>query len=540
MALQITETPFLYGWAKNRNRLTLKADGLQLSAGSKSHFSWSFPSASLGTDGHHVVLSIDGMELVYTIGDSADSYSARTRAKLASLIAGNYYVQELFDTSYTSSSVELSAKEVGRHSVELFFTDGQGTRTDTLKPSSIEEGSDRTVKPNYAVLARVEVVVNDYNKLSTYLGGDMVFNPDTDGNVHIDLDILRDFIPQPDLPSVGSDPWRLLTNALLKYRIHYAEMWGDTSPLVQNSGVTDWFYALCGEAEQRYASLNLPDWRSGQRYQLIDYGDLFWVIGEDTGETVTIRQSQTEYLYGLFCSPSFKIGEPLSSAYDVSLSIVGFRADGTSETLESNHSIVNGQVYRIDVSASLLSDDILWYSVVVRSNGGSWQRIYHVLPDFDKQHRFLLQNKYGLLVPVACGVINAQVETEADPVYKDRRRYLSISQKSEVLTAVMHYVSPYMARRVARCVGNDYHYILLGGRYVRITIEPDTFSSRDEEEGLVDLSFKFRFVEDQQENTRTGDATRTTAIRQDDFMADRVDEIVDFAGIFLPDYNKIF
>jgi hypothetical protein len=52
---------------------------------------------------------------------------------------------------------------------------------------------------------------------------------------------------------------------------------------------------------------------------------------------------------------------------------------------------------------------------------------------------------------------------------------------------------------------------------VRITIEPGSFTIRDDENGLVSVEFSFRFVEDQQENLSDGDTSRFADLNIDDW-----------------------
>lgn len=521
MSVSVQEEPYIIGWARNRNRLKLHSSSVQQSAGSTAHFKWTFPNSYLGPSGNHVVLSIDGFLLVYTIQPSDDEYSATSRSTLTLKIERNYYVKQLFSVNRTANTIELTAISVGHHVAEIYWTDWEGVRTTTLTPDIYEEGSDRTDKPNYAITAKVQAIVNNYNELVTKECDGLIYNPDENGDIFIDLSVLKDFIPQPDLPVNGGSAFQLITNAVMKYRVSYGETWGAPSPRIQNMATTPannkWYYAICGEEVERYAAVNLPDWKSGQQYDFIDRNDLFWLIGEDTGKTMTVRRSQYECIYGLFYNHLLDMGAAASGLRQVTVTLSGTKRDGTTVAVVNTYSQNNGQVYRIDVSPSLFDVEVTHYTVTVTTSGGSWSRNYIVMPDFYMQNQFLLQNKYGFLVSFVSGELRKESQTEADVLKMDGRRYLDFTEKGEVYTTVLNRISKSEARRLAQCLCNEFHYIKSNGKWVRITIEPGSFLTRDDGQGMVSVEFSFRFVENQQENMSDGDTRRFSDMMIDDW-----------------------
>lgn len=541
MALTINETPFLFGWARNRARLKLLCSSIQQSSGSQANYKFYF--STLGATGTHVVLVLDGREVVYTIGSGTDQYRANSISTLITKMAANFYVNEVFvalaDT--TNLTLQLSGAAVGHHTVEIYTTDADGVRNggessliSNINPKS--EGRDRTNKDNYAVTARVEVTVNNYNELSTRSTEAMVFRPDADNYVSIPLEVISGYIPQPDLPTGSNSQWQLLTNALLKYRIRYGEMWGKDFPQVQNMAWTGYFYALCGEMTERYASVNLPDWKSGQNYLLGDDSNIFWVIGQDTGMVQHVRQSQPEWIYGLFYKSGIAVGTAVGNSYRVTVAMTGKKKDGSTVSSSNTYNQVNGQVYRIDVRPSLLAaSDLLWYTVTVSTSWGSWTRTYHVLPDNYEQTNMLLQDKYGLLRVAVCGNLRREVTTEGEELVMDRRRYLNMTRKSETYTATLEGLTREDAARIGRSVGNEYHYVQNQGKWERVVLEPGSFVVRDEENDLLSVELQLRFVEDQQENMATGPMSRANAT-----IFDNDDQVVSFDVITDPVDNNLF
>lgn len=541
MALTINETPFLFGWARNRARLKLLCSGIQQSSGTHAYFTIRF--STLGSTGTHVVLVIDGREIVFTIGTGADQYRADTLANLITKMAGNFYVNEIFTPTAdtTNMTLALYGTKVGHHTVDVYTTDADGIRNggESSLVSSISpsyEGLDKTRKSNYAVATQVEVTVNDYNVISTRQTETMAFQPDDDNYVSIPLDVVAGYIPQPDLPTGTGAAWQLLTNALLKYRVRYGEMWGSDVAQVQNMAWSDYFYALCGEMTERYAAVNLPDWKSGQQYQIGSDSNIFWVIGLDTGKVQHVRLSQPEWIYGLFYKSGVEIGTQVGSAYRVTVSIAGTRADGTTVQDIHQYTQVNGQVYRIDVSPSRLAvSDLLWYTVKVDTTWGSWIRTYRVMPDHYEQTYLLLQDKYGLLRVAVADRLDRVMTTEGEEMVVDRRRFLNLTRRSETYTATLEGLTREAAARIARSVGNEYHYVENQGNWNRVVIEPGSFTVRDEDDGLVSVALELSFVENQQENMSNAPLTRAQA-----FVYSDDEEVVSFGTVTDPDNNNLF
>lgn len=369
-------------------------------------------------------------------------------------------------------------------------------------------------KRNYAIAAKVSVWVNNYNAIREYQSEVMVFHPDEENYVRIPLDLLSGYTPQPDLPD--GQAFSLLTNAVLKYRIGYAEMYGDTTPIVRVWRYDQYRFAVCGEVAERYARLNMPDWHSGMVRVFRNSPDLFWVIGEDTNKTVNVHRSQSVYLYGLWY-------------WSISnVELLEVRVVVSSPSLDNDrvltYTAMNGSMYRIDVSPETLqlASDCLRYSVRVVSSGGSWSRTYNILPDGYKDTQFLLQNKYGVLAPWVCPEVKREITTTAENVRVGRMHYADQTDSYEKYTAKFPMMATADAARLARCIGQRYHYIKSGFAWLRIVIEPDSYTVKDEPENMVRVSFAFRFVENQLENISDAPRTAGMSFNFDDAERERV------------------
>lgn len=538
MSVSVISSPPPFGWAKNRNSLRLQCDALATAgrpATIRVRRSGELPEA-----GCHVVLCIDGMELVFTVVNNASSaYEVSGSSELFDAFRANWYVQQLFilpSADNTGTCMTLEGRTAGYHKVEIYCTAADGTRTNHEESMLSWErgrngaGVDREDLHNYAIAAEIEAVVNNYNVLTTHKVGGLVFHPDTKGVATIPLDALAGLVPQPDLPTTdtANADWQLLTNMLLKYRISYGEMWGENTPLVQNWTTTGYRYALCGEEADRFARLNLPDWYGVAEHQLGNDGNsFFWVLGEDDGQTVRVRRDEAEYVYGLWFNGS-------KGFLDAELRVqMVVSIDGEVPDVQT-FNVRNGEVYRIPLGPEAIgATDARYYTVKLESGGMVWGRTYTVEAPLWKPTRFLLQSKYGYVRPLSVPEVRREMLVEADVLKADRHRYLDITETGEEYTARTAMLTREEARRVAQCIGQDYAYVQCGTSWLRITIEAGSFAVLDEAADMLRVEFKYRFVENQGESVTHGTSERRKVGLEVDFN----EGIVAFGERLEPDRN---
>ncbi len=467
---------------------------------------------------------------------TGNAYDIASNSELFSKISGCWHVGQVFSIlpdETDATHLAMVAKNVGAHRFEIFCTDAGGNRTgyeNTMISWILNSGGiDRLERPNYAVAVEMDVVVNSNNNLHTHTVKGLVFQPDGSGNVEIPLDILPGFIPQPDIPTTTPQQgtWTLLTNMLLKYRISYGEMWGEGTPLVQNWNTTPYLYALCGEEADRFARLNLPDWRCSE-VQFSETNNYFRILGEDDGDTVRVCRNQDEYIYGMWFDTTLSLST--TKNVTMSVSVDGGTANSTIQSVQ------NGQLYRIPVGPGGVGASAAnFYTITLVMGGYTWSRTFVVQPDYFKPTYLLLQSKYGVLRSFVVPQVRREINMEAEELLVDRRRYLNIAEDGEVYTATTAQMTREEARRLAQCIGQQFHYVKCGISWLRITIEAGSFTVLDESEDMVTLEFSYRFVENQ-----TEDVTNGTTARQ--LMADIVDfndNIVAFSEITTPTDNII-
>lgn len=528
MSVTVTSTPFKLGWARNRNSYKMSCNTL-VSNGSNGTF-YCTRVAAIPAAGNHVVVNIDGVEYVFTIvASNPGAYEMATNNDLFNKIRACWYVRQVFSIPSTNNdSTHLYMfSQLSRHSLDIYCTDANGNKTGyestmlswTSGPGYL--GANPVYLKNYAVAVQLQVVVNNYNELKTHTIDGLVYQPDADGNVEIPLDLLSGLIPQPDIPSTDNtvSTWEVMTNMLMKYIINFGEMWGDDKPLIQNWNTlpADGFnYVLCGEEAERYSVLNLPDWDIKPK-AFSETQNIFRIIGEEMGKNFRVCRRQSYFVYGMWFDPTIDLSNTQTAVLLV-------RIDGGAPIQMARQTVKNGEVYRINLGPSALSigSAVKYYSVEIGIGLSYWTRTFFVQPDFYGATELLVQNKYGLLQSLVLPQVRREEITESEVMFSDHRRYLDITENSELYTATTAPMSRDEARRLAICLGQKYHYVKSDTAWLLITIEAGSFTVYDDAEDMVRVEFQYRFTENQSENLVAGMLSRSTTHNLVDMAGDYV------------------
>lgn len=543
MSVTVTSTPFKLGWARNRNSYKMSCNTL-VSNGSNGTF-YCTRVAAIPAAGNHVVVNIDGVEYIFTIvASNPGAYEMASNDDLFNKIRSCWYVRQVFGIPLQNNDTThlVLVTQSTRRYFDIYCTDAYGNRTgyESTMLSWLTsagfgpgyQGTDPVYLKNYAVAAKVEVVVNNNNNLTTHNVDGLVFQPDNNGNIEVPMDLLGELIPQPDIPATNESSWAVTTNALMKYRLHYGEMWGDDTPLIQNwqqnpAGNTAWNYVLCGSEADRFSRLNLSDW-DNTNVLFSETNSLFRILGEKSGLNVRVCKSQLMFLYGMW----FDTTQALTATTTLTIQV---QVGGGSATT-TTRKVRNGEIYRIPVHPSVFSAaSSLFYSVTFSMGGVSWTRTFYVMPDYYQPTTFLIQNKYGLLNVLVAPQVRREMTTEADVLQVDRRRYLDITEDSETYTATTALMTREEARQLAMCLGQKFHYVMSGTNWLRISIEAGSFTVLDEAEEMVRVEFNYRFTDNQEENIVSGSMARSTGATLSDFN----DQVVCFSDRTPATHNSL-
>lgn len=482
MSITLSSAPRPLSFAGNRNAFRLAVSGI-VEGGTAAHLSFTIRRPDAGS-AFSIILGGLALRFYYSAtADPAGNYPYRwhTAAELVQKLNDNYYLSPLFQASCTTSSdsftVTLSARDVAHHDIEL------ADFTPDLLSYSLNTGADRSLLPNYSLLARFELHDGRTTPWCRYYP--------SEGFVTIDCQPLSDFLPAHILPAIGA-AYALRDIPLLRYRLQYAEAFGNP-PLVQALRTTaDWYTLHPGFLVQRFADADIPDWvdqfpaapLSSNLYHRVR------ILGESTGRTVHICRNQPHYLYPIF------MGSSGSDTAALHASLTVYAADGTATTsAPATLTLAHGHLYRLPVgpAAFSLPASAAAYTLTLSNADSSvaFRRTFIIRPSHLFTHQLLLQDRYGHLISFQPFTVSRSVTTTGDEIETPSRRGVTLSDAAEHFTATSAMMPRHEAERIADCLASPHHYIHAGGSWAQIYIKPASVDVFDEAEDLYTLSFEF-------------------------------------------------
>lgn len=231
------------------------------------------------------------------ITEDGEHYRKREGAETLSIwirhfaedIAQNFYISRDFDITYTSTTLTLTAKEIGIGYIPSTLI-MPGTITTDYTLGTATAGVDEVLRENFHVFLDIYFGSNDYVRLE-------MFRTDASATGYYEAQIhkvLHSRISSPFPESGGATAIKVLENGqiLLKYWLRYFELFGTTPVpgnyyLDDNSG--DNYYAIMGGhyLEKTHAFLldynetfKFLTWQKRTKYVTKDQPEwLYWFIG---------------------------------------------------------------------------------------------------------------------------------------------------------------------------------------------------------------------------------------------------------------------
>ncbi len=498
MAVTIREQPHPLDFAGNRPRFLLKGTPVA-TAGSKSRSAWrvtALPSSVLTVGFGDTVLDFQ-ITSPYQARDRADRIAGYTDAsmlkkELQSKIAEHYTISRHYDVTLADDlTLTFLSKEYGG---EVVTVDGNGS-------GNIEQvgqvlGVARVQRPNYGVLAWLEVTRYNSGAVQELATPEMILHLDTDNLVELPLEILRSYFAATDVPNLTEtfNAYPLLY-ATLKYRLAYTDISGE----VPQAGVvkrSQEFILAAGGLDDRHHVLNLADWQTamGAGATLSEHVAVR-NFGCPTGLTVRTYASLPQYAYFLL----FNIYQDTAHTRSLVVKVDVRLKDGHTFSLDMGTvTVQNFNIVRVPLSAAALgipsAGDVLSYTVIAGNNKGeTWTRTFVLERKPYNAQEFLLQNRYGLLETLSTDSSAVEEHTDGSDTVKNGVVGVDITDTATVHTARTGYKNEREIRLVAEAMRNRFNFRYVDGRAVPIAILPDTLTVTDTAEDLISAEFQYRF-----------------------------------------------
>ncbi len=495
--MTIREQPHPLDFAGNGTRFLLKGTPI-LTAGSKSRSVWrvdALPSSVLTVGFGGTVLDFQ-ISTPYQAKDSALRIAAYTdtamlKSELSTKIAGNHTIARHYDVTVADDlTLTFVSKDYGGETVTL---DGNGS-------GDIEQvgqvlGVARVQRPNYGVLAWLEVTCYNGGAVQELATPEMILHLDTDNLVELPLEILRSYFAATDVPSLTEtfNAYPLLY-ATLKYRLAYTDISGE----VPQAGVvkrSQEFILAAGGLDDRHHALNLADWETdmGAAAKLSEYTDIR-DFGSPTGLTVRSYAELSQYAYFLL----FNTLESASHSRQLNVGVIVRMKDGGIHTANQGQvTVANYNIVRLPLSVAALGLDpsgMLSYTVSIRNESGvKWTRTYVLGRKPVGAQEFLLQSRYGLLESLSTVTSAVEEQTDGSDTVKNGVVGADITDTATVHTARTGYRTAREIQLVADAMRSRHNYRIIGGRAVPIAVIPDTLTVTDTAEDLMEAEFQYRF-----------------------------------------------
>ena len=342
---------------------------------------------------------------------------------------------------------------------------------------------------------------------------EMIFE-ESGGDVHVSTDIIRAYMPKPDIPGWGVYfGAERCPNATAKARLYYGEIYAQTAPELQaatavtanqqtensldrpkpqasgmalrtlsRSGETT---LVNGELQDRAWQNNIPDWNEplGTHFYLRTGTGIF---GQDDTDTVLTPRDTEQYIY------MYNYG---TASVTARVQAKATLADGAADDdWEDENITLQPGVNRITVSIDDPEVAALQVNVLV-GNSVKASRNYIVKAFGHGFHTFLMLNALNLYETLIAEELAREESTGGERRIVAGRDGYGTTDRQTVFTARCH---PRNAKglRLLRTAFAKQDNLLLEGKFAwRIDMLPGSLTVSDEGDDLTECEFKFRLRE---------------------------------------------
>lgn len=330
------------------------------------------------------------------------------------------------------------------------------------------------------------------------------------GDVHVSTDIIRAYMPKPDIPGWGVHfTAKHCPNATLKARLYYGEIYADANPILlgvtgtpgennferphlQESGMSlrtlsrsNELTLVNGELQDRAWQNNIPDWedQSGTHFYLRTGTDIF---GQDDNDTVLTPPGTEQYLYMYNYSGANINARVIAKATF---------ADGTvDDDLEDNNIVLRPGVNRITVRID--ADDIVAMRVEIYVGNDLKAARNYIVKSFDYGfHSFLMLNAMNLYETFVVEDLAREDNTDGERRIIAGRDSYGTTDRQTVFTARCHPRNAKGLKQLRTALAKQDNMLLEGKFAWYIEMVPGSVTTSDESDDVLSCEFKFRLRE---------------------------------------------
>ncbi|MCL2436103.1 MAG: hypothetical protein FWD09_08235 [Lentimicrobiaceae bacterium] len=503
MPANIVEAPFTFDFANNA--LSFRLSGTPVAVTGRKAES-RYKINTMPRANYYLELTFGTKRLVFYFRNTTSainepyaiylySSAADRQNELLKKIGQNYYVAKYYSVTVLNTlEIRFTSRQNGGENVTLQTNDSAAN----IQFLSQTTGIEKVDKVGYKLFAKLEVTHCAAGITKTVHTPEILLHVSANNRASLPLALLRSYFQEVDTPSLSQKlAVYKLKYAMIKCCLVYSDYFEDTVQMIKFSNE---YHLVNGKLSEAHRAANLPDWNCpmGGSNKLSSFARPR-SYGSPSALTVKSYMDLPQYAYFMLFNPN---------ASTASTSTLQVRIDIRNEngTTKNNINpgalvITNFSIVRIPLSVKVLSlenhsTQILHYTVRIYHTAAPaavWTRTFVLQEKPFYAKEFLLQNKYGVLESFF--IENEMVEKTVDgeKVTSDGKVEIDVQDIFTTFTARTGYKSDFEMKLLSEALENRFHYKIVNGSLLPITILPDTLTIFDEGEDLQSAEFQYTF-----------------------------------------------
>jgi hypothetical protein len=502
MPATITEAPFTFDFLNNAIKFKLTGTPVAV-AGRKAESRYKINTMPRAN--YYLELKFGTKKFVFyfrnTVSAKTEPYeiflystAAERQNELIKKIGQNYYIAKYYSVTVLNTlEIRFTARQNGGENVALLTNDSAAN----IQFLSQITGIARTEKAGYKLFAKMEVT-RFSPSTTTVQTPEILLHVGADGKASLPLALLRSYFQGVDTPGLSQKlAAYTLKNVMIKCCLVYSDYFDGTVQLINFSND---YYLANGKISEAHRALNQPDWNcpmGGSNTLRAFVRPRSY--GSSSGLTVKSYTDLPQYAYFMFFNNNAAAGS--TSALQVRIDILNEDGSKKNSINPGALTITNFSIVRVPLSVKALSlqnhsTQILSYTVRVYHASypsAVWARTFVLQEKPFYAKEFLLQNKYGVLESFF--IENEMIEKTVDgeKVTRDDKIEIDVQDIFTTFFARTGNKSDFEMKLLSEALENKFHYKIVNGSLIPITILPDTLTIFDEEEDLQSAEFQYTF-----------------------------------------------
>ena len=497
MSANIVEAPFPFDFANNALRFRLGGTPVAVT-GRKAESRYKINTMPRAN--YYIEVKFGTKRMFFycrntlsAINNPYEIYLTGWQNEILKKIGQNYYIAKYYSVTISNTlEIRFTSLLNGGENVTLQTNDG-ATNIQLLSQTM---GIARTERAGYKLFAKLEVTHCVSGATKTVQTPEILLHVGADYRASLPLALLRAYFQGVDTPLLSQKlAAYTLKYAMIRCTLTYSDYFDDTVQVINS---TYEYYLANGKVSEAHRAVNQADWNCPMGgSNKLSYFVRPRSYGSPSGLTVKSYTDLPQYAYFMLFNYNGSAATPLQVRIDIR------NEDGStvSNINPGALQISNLSIVRVPLSVNALSlenhsTQILSYTVRLYHSAtpnAVWTRTFVLQEKPFYAKEFLLQNKYGVLESFF--IENEMIEKTVDgeKVTCEGKVEIDVQDVFTTFSARTGNKSDFEMKLLGEAMENKFHYKIVNGSLVPITILPDTLTIFDEGEDLQSAEFQYTF-----------------------------------------------